>query len=1645
MEIIGKEGVVTLVKNNGKWQWRKGETGWLLEGFYLTGKSPLMDKKIAFEPNPPTIIYKIDREPLKLRIPLNDIVVEKERIKISGKSKGWNISTIWDFSMSFPRIITTCTSRDRVELILFENPILCYTFPLNYAFVGGMRYARSNDFDIVNRIFDFPYPFSTYYKSKIPPTVIDGNHYRSAMYCKMPLMVFDSSNSYFGVVFSPVEKSSLGQDLVHSIRFEGNKVSETGNSVAALAYCSQELMLKRNIWLGRHPKPKPLPIVLDAGEEIKSTATILYGRGIWTDAVDKFFQMKPFEDTDLDIETCRRVAAKTQNAFWRAWNDRLNTFLQLPYKNHPSFLFDDLLFGLTSFEAERMVGFYRYYLKSGCKPFLRWSRRLRKLLLSENLSEIKNNCRIWHNSIAYNGVAAEGYSYLKSGYAGYPGGQATIALKFLELFSMRRDWENLEDRRALNAGLDALDWILKTQKENGAWRLGIKIFREYPARRMDFESKESVGGSAECIRAFLMAYRITDEKIYLSAALKGLGWLNPRAFACLGYNYLRDAGVDEEEGISAIIAAHANLDAYETLRARRFLDYGLAWAKYLLTWHFWWESDNLKIRGGFDPLSFSITPRVAPYETVMVLPVYARLYRLTGDPFWNKVFKYVYCKALEFRERDGGLSETYFFNYIRGLEEIPVQQTFAANELLLSSMECDILDRKISFEVRRSKIELLERCSFLKKIYMDNGIVYIVLENDSDVELSGIEIHSPHLAGRRAEIDKEEIVSRSNRSVFGINLKRGKSLTVLIDNQNDSKIRVAGKSVDDLLALWNPEGRRIKIWYSGNRPKITIRNFPSDKILLSIDRKVIAKLNGKDLKSRDITVPSGKHFVQLQTREETIEKWWNKRWKYRIPLILFDLPPDLEKIPIIIPAKHLLDDLDTVINPQSVRVIHKGRLIPSHVISKNETKLSIGDEIIAHVPVRHPQTELFIYFDDEGRTRKAIPSRVRCELDGECLSIEVRKKDDWREFCRINKRTGVIESLKGTADKNILNKKGIGVSFWPSYSRYARFKRTMKKPLRQYYLRLLLASSNVRDALYGVGSKEAEDGIRMHEWRRIKKRTSRLTLDNKESPFCVRFSGKFATDVHRLTFRIYVFNVDGTPMLLFNPLEIKTLVEDVDCRQALVPYIGLDTGDSKVISDDENGSVVVDNKSNMFVWGICNPNKTIGQSFDRVIQKKDVLGIDVSLRTNWVHAGTYKQISVLSLFENKSPEKILSTAKSIAMPHYLFGSLECHPEEKIEPVAGLRKKEYVERRTHDIGMIYPGATHGIYHYVTHLRKHLEKNNAKTIGFYFPEEKEMDPISPKDIPLPTRVRIGEFYFVLPKGEEAINTIFRIHRKQPFQLLHLHWPTTTWDSYAFKAAKRLNMPIVCNLHYALSLQDSTYGYLSRLMYQIGKRYLKQSDQIIVTSKSQESFVKSAGFPNVTHIPTGVDVNVFRPIPMKKKKEKTILYIGRLSPEKNIEPLIKAYLKCGFGERARLIIVGKGPLYGSLKNRYGSKNVIITGYVPEKEKIRLLRHADLFVTMTKMELMSISVLEAMACGLPTIASRIEAFEEFVTRDVGRLVSLDSELVENLSDAILDLLNNDKKRRQMGRNARDFVVKLCSWKKVTQRIMDIYEKALE
>ncbi|MHA1835646.1 MAG: glycosyltransferase family 4 protein, partial [Candidatus Odinarchaeia archaeon] len=628
---------------------------------------------------------------------------------------------------------------------------------------------------------------------------------------------------------------------------------------------------------------------------------------------------------------------------------------------------------------------------------------------------------------------------------------------------------------------------------------------------------------------------------------------------------------------------------------------------------------------------------------------------------------------------------------------------------------------------------------------------------------------------------------------------------------------------------------------------------------------------------------------------------------------------------------------------------------------------------------------------------------------------------------------------------NSTNKEGdlkLDFSFWNAYSLGSKLNHCFKRTLRNYYFRLALGVENIKDLIYGVSDREREDTLKIQTLKTVKEKKIKFKFLHAETSEFLKFKYGLETDFHRVILNGLIHAQGDKLYIIFNPLKIKVLREDL--KKTKQPLVPLFTGIFTAFTPTElNGLKFRFNNNQEVNWFIYDQKKTTGMNPDRFISDKNTVGVDVTLKTNWIHAGEYIQYSAMVIglkpdvkFDSDDKSKIVNLNNSIID----VGSLQFTKEEKEQVLKPVSE----EIRPINVGMIYPGATHGIYHYVANLRRHLKKFNVKIKGFYFQEETNAAPINPEDIELSTRLKIGEFYFVLPDKEASIKQLEESYRRGEFQILHLNWPTTTWDSYALDFALKRKIPIVVNLHYALSLKDDFYGVLSRLMYNISKRYLKQADHIIVTSKAQETFVKQLGYSNVTHIPTGVDVDYFKPIRRKPTKVKTIVYVGRISPEKNVESIIKAFKKCQFPD-ARLVIIGKGPLLNKLKSKYLSENIIFTGYIPESEKLKYLQNSDLFVTATKMELMSISVLEAMACGVPVITSRIEAFEEFVTRDVGRLIELDDNFEENLKNTFIELINNDKKRKAMSKRARVKVIKLCSWKNVAGKFYEVYQRLLE
>ncbi len=197
----------------------------------------------------------------------------------------------------------------------------------------------------------------------------------------------------------------------------------------------------------------------------------------------------------------------------------------------------------------------------------------------------------------------------------------------------------------------------------------------------------------------------------------------------------------------------------------------------------------------------------------------------------------------------------------------------------------------------------------------------------------------------------------------------------------------------------------------------------------------------------------------------------------------------------------------------------------------------------------------------------------------------------------------------------------------------------------------------------------------------------------------------------------------------------------------------------------------------------------------------------------------------------------------------------------------------------------------------------------------------------------------------------------------------------------------------------------------------------------SKSTEDDLVRRGMPrhHIEIIPNGVDLETLVPSPTADRfPEPTLLYLGRLKRYKRVDLILRALaLLSHRGVQCRLMIAGRGdhgPRLEKLSASLGIRDrVEFLGYVPEKEKIELLRKSWLHVLTSPKEGWGIANLEAAACGTPTIASDSPGLRDSVVDGVTGLLVPHAN-VEALAERMEHLLADGLLRAEMGINARRF-----------------------
>lgn len=280
-----------------------------------------------------------------------------------------------------------------------------------------------------------------------------------------------------------------------------------------------------------------------------------------------------------------------------------------------------------------------------------------------------------------------------------------------------------------------------------------------------------------------------------------------------------------------------------------------------------------------------------------------------------------------------------------------------------------------------------------------------------------------------------------------------------------------------------------------------------------------------------------------------------------------------------------------------------------------------------------------------------------------------------------------------------------------------------------------------------------------------------------------------------------------------------------------------------------------------------------------------------------------------------------------------------------------------------------------------------------------------------------------------------------------ILHAHYAT----SYGLLGAKTNFKPYIVSV-WGSDVYD--FPKISALHKKLVKRVFANATAICSTSHCMKQETMKYTNSPVEIVPFGVDVNIFKPgaINLESKKEITIGIIKSLEKKYGIEFLIKAFnvvLKKHPDKHLKLKIVGQGSKrmeYEKLCRELSiTDKVEFTGKVPHEEVVKYHNLIDIFVSLSTLdsESFGVSLVEAMACGKPVIASDVAGFKEVIRNDdCGILVPKNT--FKEAAEAMSFYIENPDKAVQKGMRARQRVLLLYNWDKNVELMLKVYRELL-
>lgn len=308
-----------------------------------------------------------------------------------------------------------------------------------------------------------------------------------------------------------------------------------------------------------------------------------------------------------------------------------------------------------------------------------------------------------------------------------------------------------------------------------------------------------------------------------------------------------------------------------------------------------------------------------------------------------------------------------------------------------------------------------------------------------------------------------------------------------------------------------------------------------------------------------------------------------------------------------------------------------------------------------------------------------------------------------------------------------------------------------------------------------------------------------------------------------------------------------------------------------------------------------------------------------------------------------------------------------------------------------------------------------------------------------------IRLKNVFTIDKKGLAAVSASFFSSIYVAFgkyDIVHFH---AEGPSFMCWLPKLFGRRVIVTIH-GLDHQRAKWGKFARWYIMMGeKNAAKYADEIIVLSNDVKQYFKDKYDRKTVMIPNGVNKPCIKPVNVIKEKyalekNKYILFLGRLVPEKGIKYLIEAFKSIKTDKK--LVIAGgssdTNDFMHQLKNMANEdQRIIFTGFIDGEILEELYSNAYVYVLPSDLEGMPLSLLEAMSYGNCCLVSNISECKDVVE---DKAVIFEKSNVEDLKNKLQKLIDNKSLVEYYKKTASEFICKKYNWDDVVKKTLEIY-----